>query len=130
MKTKIILLLSIVMLTFACKHTQKTTTTGAPAVTIYRVIVSFGSNGTGIDAKTAAGLESWALSYGKKVGKTIKYSKVNYGKEGEVDYCFDLTNLSKSKQDECVQDIKNCTKAGSLVKITENSACTHASMAK
>jgi hypothetical protein len=126
MKTKIILLCSIVMLSFACKHTKNTEkTTTTPSPTTYRAIVSFGSKGNGIDSKTIAALESYVITFGKKVDKTITFEKVNYGKEGEVDYCFALSELSKSKQDEFVQGLKNVTKSGQIVFVNENTVCSH-----
>jgi len=108
------------MLSFACKHTKSTEKTSVPAPTTYRAIVSFGSAGSGIDSKTAAQLESYVISFGKAEGKAIAYEKVNYGKEGEVDYCFPLTELSKGKQGDFVNGLKNLTKSAKIVTVKEN----------
>jgi len=126
MKKTMFLLLSIVMFSTACKHTknaEKTDTTPAP--TIYRVIVSFGSPGSGIDAQTVAKLESYIITFDKEANKTIAYETIKYGKEGEVDYCFPLTELSKSKQTEFVNGINNLTKNGKIVFVKENAVCAH-----
>ncbi|MGD0710852.1 MAG: hypothetical protein ABR968_06680 [Bacteroidales bacterium] len=126
MKTRIVLLLSVVMFTFACKHTKSTEkTTGPAAPTTYRAIVSFGSSGSGIDSKTVASLESYIINFGKAEGKTISYDKVPYGKEGEIDYCFPLTELSKGKQGDFVNGLNNVIKSAKLVTVKENAVCAH-----
>jgi len=126
MKTKIILFLSVIMLTVACKHTKSTEkSTSAPEATKYRVIASFASKASGPDATAIAKLESYLISFGKKEKVTISYDKVPWGKEGEMDYCFTLTELSKSKQDEFVKGLTNLTKSSPTVSITENSVCSH-----
>ncbi len=125
MKTRIILLLGVVMFSFACKHIKSTEKTTEPAPTTYRAIVSFGSSGSGIDSKTLASLESYIISFGKAEGKTLTYDKVPWGKEGEVDYCFSLSELSKGKQGDFVNGLKNVTKSSKLVTIQENVVSAH-----
>jgi len=113
------------MLTLAAQSqkTQKTTTTTEPIK--YRVIVSFASKGSGIDATTVAKFESYLITYGKKVKQTITYDKVSWGKGGEVDYCFVLKELSKSKQDDFVKGLQNVIKGSANTSVTENAVCTH-----
>lgn len=123
MKTKVVLFLSIVMITFACKGTKKSQKSAG--LDSCRVIVSFISKGEGPDSKTMASLESYVLSFGKKEGKTIAYDIYHWGKEGEMDYCFYLKELSKGKQEDFVNGLKNLTKESSLVFINENSSCSH-----
>jgi len=111
------------MITFACKSAKKNQNN--PGVDTYRVIVSFISKGEGPDAKTKTSFESYVLSFGKKEGKTITYDIYSWGREGETDYCFYLKELSKGKQDDFVNGLKNLTKESSLVFINENSPCSH-----
>jgi hypothetical protein len=125
MKTRIVLLLSIAMLSFACKHTKIAEKTTGPVVTTYRAIVSFGSAGSGIDGQTLASLQSYIISFGKTEGVTLSYDKVPWGKEGEIDYCFPLSEISKGKQGDFVNGLKNLTKSAKGVSVIENSACTH-----
>jgi len=123
MKTKIILLLSIVMLSFACKNsknTSKNTDTDK-----YRVIYSFISIGEGTDSKAFAILESYLISFGKKENKTIAYDKYPWGREGEVDYCFYLKELNKGAQKDFVNGLNNIAKQSKLIRIYENMACVH-----
>jgi hypothetical protein len=125
MKTRIVLLSIVAVLAFACKHSKSTEKTTGPAPTTYRAIVSFGSSGSGIDTKTVASLESYIMSFGKAEGKTLTYDKVNWGKEGEVDYCFPLSELSNGRQKDFVNGLINLTKSAKVVSIQENAACTH-----
>jgi len=123
MKTKIILLLSIVMLSFACKNSKKTSK--SEGVDNYRVIVSFISTAAGSDTKAIASLESYVISFGKKENKTIAYDKYPWGREGEVDYCFYLKELKKGAQDDFVTGLNNLAKGSKLIIIKENAACSH-----
>jgi len=123
MKTTVILLLSVVMLSFACKHSkdaQKTTTTDT-----YRLIVSFISKGEGTDAATRAAMESLITTFSNRDGFIVKYDKYTWGREGEADYCFKMDGMKKAKQQEFVDSIKNVTKDSKLVIITENAVCSH-----
>ena len=126
MKTKVILFISFVMLTVACKHTksaEKSTTANEPVK--YRVIVSFFSRGDGTGSQTIAKLESYMISFGQKEKVTITYDRVPWGREGEFDCCFALKELSKSKQDEFVKGLANVTKGSTNTNIIENSTCNH-----
>ena len=122
MKTKIILLLSIIVLATACKNTKST----QKKEDTYRVIVSFISKGEGPDAKTQATLESYLITYAKKIKKsTIVYDKIPYGKEGEVDYCFYCKEMKKAQQKDFVAGLTNLTKEAPLVVVKENAVCAH-----
>ncbi len=123
MKTKIILLLSIVMFSFACKSTKSTEKTAATSNT-YRLIVSFISKGEGTGSNAAA-LESLITSFNKKNNIVIKYEKVPWGKEGEADYCFKMDGIKKGKQADFVTSVKNLTKSAPQVIVSENAVCTH-----
>jgi hypothetical protein len=48
--------------------------------------ISFGSRGAGVDAKTADKMKSYLDSNADK----ISYTRVNWGREGEYDYCLDI----------------------------------------
>jgi len=123
MKTKIILLLSFTMVSFACKHSKNAQkSTGQET---YRVIVSFGSMASGIDSKAFNEYQSFLTSFGKKVNKTITFDTVPWGREGERDYCFKLKEISKSEQKEFVKALRNLLGSNSLVYIDENTPCKH-----
>lgn len=122
MKTKIILLFSIIMLGFACKSKKDT----AKTEDIYRVMVSFISKGEGPDAKTKASFESYLITYAKKINiDSIVYDKYTWGKEGEVDYCFYCKDMKNGEQKDFVAGLMNLAKEAPLVLVKENAICTH-----
>jgi hypothetical protein len=123
MKTKVILFLSLIMLTFACKNSKNAQKSTEPVK--YRVIVSFISKASGTDAQAIAKVDSFITSNEKKYKKTIAYDKVPWGREGEVDYCFTLKGLSKSKQEDFVKGLNNLLKSNANVNIMENTTCPH-----
>jgi len=128
MRTKAIILFSIITLAIACKSTKNSQSSNQNSgkEDIYRVIVSFASKGEGVPETNLASLESFLLTFGKAENKTIIYDKFHHGREGEVDYCFYLKELSSGKQKDFVKALKNLsTQLGQLVFIQENVACKH-----
>lgn len=121
MRTKIILFLSVIMLATACKSSKN----AEKKEDIYRVIVTFISKGEGPDLKTQATLESYLITYGKKINKTILYDKYPWGREGEADYCFYCKEMKKGQQKDFVAGLTNLTKEAPLVLVKENAVCTH-----
>src|SRR5688572_16103050 len=55
----------------------------------YRFLVSFYSIGQGIDGDVQQKFLDWVNGYAKKV----VFEEAHWGREGEVDYCFKLTEL-------------------------------------
>lgn len=126
MKAKSILFLSLILLAFACKNSKSSQSSLKSADTEpYRVIVAFISKAAGPDRILMAGLESYIVTFGKKYEKTIVYDKYVAGREGEMDYCFYLKELSSAKQKEFISGLQNLTKDSQLVFIKENAFCTH-----
>lgn len=120
MKTKVILLLSIVMLSFACKHSKNASKTTDDKC---RLIVSFISKGQGTGG--TATMDSVIAVYSKKKGFKLAYDKYPWGREGECNYCFKMAGMKASKQQEFVDAIKNATKNSELIIVTENAVSTH-----
>ena len=121
MKTKLILLLTLTMFTFACKQTKN----AQKSADTYRLIVSFISKGAGTDATTLAALESLLTTFSNRDGFLVKYEKYTWGREGEYDLCFKMEGMKKAKKDEFVKSVKNCTKSSDLIIIKENAVETH-----
>lgn len=121
MKTKIILLLSVILMGFACKNSKN----AQKDADTYRVIVSFISKGEGPDEKTMASFESFLTSFGNKIEKTIVYDKYPWGREGEKDYCFYCKEIKKSEQKDFVAGLTNLAKEAPTVIVKENAVCTH-----
>src|ERR1044071_5428783 len=58
-----------------------------------RVVVSFISRGEGIDKKLRTDFDAWLANK-----KNVSWETHPWGREGEVNYCFALTNLSAAEQ--------------------------------
>lgn len=86
-----------------------------------RLLVSFISKGEGIDYKTSEVFEKFLAEY----RPAVTYEKVHWGREGEIDYCLKLTELSTKDQDKFVQDARIALANKPLVLIEENTPCVH-----
>jgi hypothetical protein len=83
-----------------------------------RVMVSFISKGEGIDQQSKNKFDLWLAGR-----PNIQYNISPWGREGEVSYCFQLSNLSTDEQAAFVSDIRNLLTNRSLVYINEHIAC-------
>jgi phosphotransferase system HPr-like phosphotransfer protein len=88
----------------------------------YAVKVSFISYGAGVDAKASKVFEKFIADYSKK----LTMEKNAWGREGEYDCCFKLSELKKRKQKKFVNKLKAEMKPYELVRITENTTCSKA----
>ncbi|MEX2364687.1 MAG: hypothetical protein WD597_13735 [Balneolaceae bacterium] len=131
MKT-LIYLLAIVALAVSCNSTKNATdknTTVSTAQntnmpdTIYRLSVSFISIGAGTDKKAKQQYDQYIIQYEQKNKIKLNYEIVNWGREGEIDYCFKLSELNKNQQDQFVTETKEILKSSSLVRFKENTTC-------
>lgn len=91
----------------------------------YRFIVSFISIGEGTDRNGRETLDGVLASWEKKKGAPIAFESVPWGREGEVDFCFNLKELSKKEQELFVADMKSAFNGRSLIQMTENQPCVH-----
>ena len=55
----------------------------------------------------------------------IKYEKINWGKEGEVDFCFKLIELKKNRKSEFLNLINEITSISNRVKTYKNTTYIH-----
>ena len=97
------------------------TSSTPPAEDSYRLVVEFFSIGQGIDQKTQTDFEKLLSSNTKK----IAYEPTHWGREGEVDYCLKLSELSTGEQAEFVKKTKEMLSTSKLVHISENAKCVH-----
>ena len=128
MKNTLILasLLCFVLVAISCKsrqtlNTSETSNGSNSKATIYRLIVSFISRGSGINSEKRAAFLAYVEAHAKKPAS----ERVSWGREGEVDYCFTLAGLSKKEQVEFVKEIKNIVAGSDQVIVSENSECIH-----
>ena len=82
----------------------------------YRLIISFVSAGSGIDGKTQQKVMAFITMHSSKPA----YETFKWGREGEVDYCMHLKELSSSKQKVFVKNVKKLIKGKELVLLLEN----------
>jgi len=86
-----------------------------------RFNASFISIGEGIDIELHNKFVQFLDSYPKK----ISYSPVSWGREGEIDYCLKLTELTPAEQEEFIKKLKDILTKSKLVHINENEKCVH-----
>ena len=82
----------------------------------YRLIISFISQGSGIDGKT----QEKVITFIKKLPSKPVFEMYQWGREGEVDYCLHLKELSSAKQKAFVKNVKKLIKGKELVLLLEN----------
>ncbi len=63
-----------------------------------RLTVSFGSECCGIDREAHDALEALLADFERAQGVTLPRQSPHWGKEGEVDECFDLSALTPSQR--------------------------------
>ncbi|MFM7175992.1 MAG: hypothetical protein ACKO0X_01050 [Bacteroidota bacterium] len=91
----------------------------------YRLIVSFISIGEGPDFNAKTGLDRVIADWEKQKGKALKQEQYPWGREGEVDYCFQLSELNSADQQSFINDIKASIGTSKLVQVSENQPCMH-----
>ncbi len=85
---------------------------------VVRLVVSFISKGAGIDYETLKSFENWLAERPRFV-----YTKSHWGREGEVNLCFQMTNLSTREQEIFVRDVRTQLTDKDLVIVTEWADC-------
>ena len=88
-----------------------------------RVVVSFYSICCGIDQKAQKKLDEFIKHYEKAKGKQLTKATVRWGREGEIDYCLKLSELSPREQKRFIAKVRLLLKRSKLVHINENVAC-------
>lgn len=91
----------------------------------YRLIVSFISIGEGPDFNAKTGLDRVIADWEKQKGTALKQEQFPWGREGEVDYCFQLSELNATDQQSFISEIKTAIGTSKLVQISENQPCMH-----
>ena len=86
-----------------------------------RFVVSFYSTGGGIDIKINDEFVNFLNAYPKK----ITYAPTRWGREGEVDYCLALTELSAAEQVDFIKKANVILGRSTLVHANENAKCEH-----
>ncbi|MCE2756082.1 MAG: hypothetical protein LW818_08865 [Ignavibacteriae bacterium] len=125
------LLLALSML-FACSssrvqtgNTNDTQYSEINSDSLYALRVSFFSIGSGIDRKTRQDYDRFIKEFEQKNNVSILLDKATWGKEGEIDYCIKLNNLSTELQEQFIRSTKDKIKDSKLVRLYENTTCKY-----
>lgn len=87
------------------------------------MMVSFFSIGAGTDGKTRAAFLSHIEQYQQSHQNAIALSSKAWGREGEIDYCVDMTKLSSSELKEFKNTLSEILYNKELVRVKYESAC-------
>ena len=125
---RIALFLLLVLFTISCSNSKKITTDtlaieNSKNNSIYRFTISFFSKGGGTDRKSRSEFESFLENFNKKNEVNLQYIKTSWGREGEVDYCFQLEELKKKKQIIFIKECEDLLKDSKLVHFLEFAEC-------
>ena len=97
---------------------------------IENIVVSFISIGEGIDFEVAESYKQFIDTWKSASGKSVTYETVNWGREGETDYCIDMTNISDNESKKFLSETQQRLKNNNLVKIDTNQKCREARIRK
>lgn len=88
-----------------------------------RLVVSFYSICCGIDQQAKEKLDEFIKRYEKAKGKQLTKAAIRWGREGEIDYCLRLSELSPRERKRFIAKVRLLLKRSKLVHIKENVAC-------
>jgi len=91
--------------------------------TIYSLVVSFYSIGSGIDFNVAKEYNQMLSSYTTSEGFLLDFDKVSWGREGETDFCIRLNNFSKKEKEIFIEKSQRILKKTERVHTKENASC-------
>lgn len=87
------------------------------------LIVSFYSIGSGTEEDQINKLQLLIEEFSRSSGKPIQHQKVRWGREGEIDYCFSLNELSAEQKKQFISKTREALKSAKWVHIGENLPC-------
>lgn len=86
----------------------------------FRLVVTFISIGAGTDPAAKEMLDRYIADYKIRTGKLPVYVMIPWGREGEVDCCFNMNELTTSEQTDFINGLRNSMKSRELIQINEN----------
>jgi hypothetical protein len=86
----------------------------------FRLVVSFISIGAGTDPDAKQSLDKYIAEFKTRTGKMPAYVMIPWGREGEVDCCFNMDELTASEQGDFIAGLRNTMKSRELIQINEN----------
>ena len=130
--TTVLALVVPVLVLLACSSVKKTDELSDKAHisgksmlpdSIYRFTVSFISIGSGIDHKAREEFNAFIQQYNAKHNVSITTENASWGREGEIDYCMRLQELTTAQEHNFITETKEILKSSSRVRYQENSTC-------
>ena len=86
----------------------------------FRLVVSFISIGAGTDPDATSLLDQYLTKFTGASGVKPEFQRFAWGREGEIDNCFELKGMTSAKQMEFIEGLKTAVKAHDLIQIQEN----------
>jgi hypothetical protein len=86
----------------------------------FRLVVSLISIGEGTDPEGMRMVERYVADFENLSGKQISWVMIPWGREGEVDCCFSLSELNPAMQSQFIEGMKERFKGRNLLQINEN----------
>ena len=114
--------LSVMLLSFSCKSSKGQSgqaTEDSAKTEQSELILSFFSPGNGIDKN----MLDQVVEFLKTNYPTVNYNRVRWGREGEVDFCFDLAGMTVDSKAKLKADLKELVAASNRVRVKEDEAC-------
>lgn len=84
---------------------------------------SFYSIGSGIDRRTKSEYDTFFGKFQDDTKANLNRQVFKWGKEGEIDYCFNLTNLSSDIKTKFINESSEILKKSERVHLKFNQAC-------
>lgn len=88
--------------------------------------VSFYSIAYGINHSAETALKNLISTFENEESVQLSVNSVRWGREGEIDYCFDLSNLSESQRENFISRTTELLTNSELVRIMQNEPCKEA----
>jgi hypothetical protein len=118
----------LLLFAIACTNAKKST----PSIpsdsviaqdSLYRFSVSFFSIGGGIDHKAKKQFTEFIIQFNSNNKPVIEPEVVAWGREGETDYCFKLSEVNAVQQIKFIEETKELLKSSKNVRYNENCKC-------
>lgn len=139
MKTLLLLISIVGIILFSCnssseavaidnsvpKESNTNLAKGPSEIAVYDIIVSFISKGAGIDRGAVNDVNNVITQFSKKNGVEVMYKKEAWGKEGEMDYNFNLKNLSTADKQGFIKAVEAVVSSTDMANIKFNQQPVH-----
>jgi hypothetical protein len=104
------------------ENSANAATTASDKPVVYRLVVSFISKGAGPDGTKKAAILAYVDGHPKKPA----YKTVIWGREGETDLCFNLSELTAKKDIvSFIEEVRKIAAGSDMVSVSENAPCAH-----